>query len=133
MAKTVQYLKRIAESHKTDHELCDTGTCPVAAKKAEEYRQQDNEWAEQERKLDIKALLSEIREQDLDPADFFVDLAAVEADIADLDEEPDIVSHLRARLAIRQYRDFGIKPLIGTFEKPRQIVGSGGINASHAS
>lgn len=36
MAKTLQYLRRIAESHKTDHALCDIDVCEAARAMAAE-------------------------------------------------------------------------------------------------
>jgi hypothetical protein len=103
MPKTVQYMRRIAESHATDHELCDVNTCVQAARMAEDFPD-DDEWAEHERRLDSKALMDEIAAQGLNPSGYFDDVEAVRADIATLDEEPDIVSRLAARAAIKLHQ-----------------------------
>jgi hypothetical protein len=102
MPKTVQYMRRIAASHEADHELCDVGNCFEAARMAEEFRRDESEWTEHEQRLADKALMGELLKQDRDPAYYFDDVAAVRAGIAFLDEEPDFVERMRARVAIKE-------------------------------
>jgi hypothetical protein len=103
MPKTVQYMRRIQASHEADHELCSVTTCHEAARMADELRRDEKEWTDHDQQLADKALIDELAEQRLDPAGYFDDVAATLARVASLDEEPDIVARLRARIAIKMH------------------------------
>ena len=98
MPRTLAGIKRVAKSHENDHELCDVATCEAAREMSADYVSDEYE---RERKLADKALMDEIAAQGLDPADYFDDVAATLAGIVGLDEEPDIVSRLQAKVTIK--------------------------------
>ncbi len=98
LPRTIAGIKRVAKSHETDHELCSVDSCEAARDMSAEFTSDEYE---RERKLQIKALMDELAKQHLDPADYFDDVPAALADIATLDEEPDVIHTLEARVAIK--------------------------------